>query len=155
METKGGLIDDRMIDRYIIGQIRKRGITMYDILGDSYIDPDPDNGDVAAHSRMRPNRFTMSYSGYRLCELLTEGEFSEFDPYSKLAIPIKDLVRYWWDNIACQDCLLEEIFDDILIHFKDKINPKQPEEAIDISNALDYLNEEQDYYLSRQNLRKR
>ncbi|MBW1731390.1 MAG: hypothetical protein JRJ75_10950 [Deltaproteobacteria bacterium] len=114
-------MDDRMIDRYITEQIRKRGITLYDIIGGEYIDPDPGDKGKMPHERARYNRFSSLSWDLRLCELLTEGEFDAYNPYKNLAIPIKDLVRYWWNNIVDQEAMIEEILEDILTLYKDRM----------------------------------
>lgn len=132
-------MDDRMIDRYITEQIRKRGITLYDIIGEEYIDPDPHNVDGQASQRARWNRFKTLSGDLRFCELLTEGDFDEYNPYRGLAIPVKDLVRYWWDNIVDHDLVLGEIFGDIMDFYKDKMLPEEQEEELDLSDSFDEL----------------
>ena len=133
-------MDDRMIERYITEQIRKRGITAYDIIGGEYIDPEPHMSQGPAHQRARRNRFSSSSGDLRLCELLTEGKFDEYNPCKGLGIPIKDLVRYWWNNVVDQNLMLSEIFEEILDFYKDKLPPKEPEdEVVDISDSFDRL----------------
>jgi hypothetical protein len=131
-------VDDRMIDRYVMEQIRKRGITLYDFLGGSYIDPDPE-GTGLPHERARYNRFQQEDWSFRMCELLSEGKFDEFAPYSKLVIPLKDLIRYWWNNIADADAFLDEIMGDLYDHFKDKLLPVEEERVLDASDVLDKI----------------
>lgn len=125
-----------MIDRYIMNRIKKRGITVYDFLGDSYIDPEPD-GPGLRHDRLRYNRFKQEDWSFRMCELLCDGEFNEFSPYSNFSIPIKDLFRYWWNNIADPDAFLDEIMGDLYVHFKDKMLPAEEEEEIDLGDAME------------------
>jgi hypothetical protein len=88
-------MNDLEIDSYITRQIRKRGITLYDMTGGEYIDPDPENKREPANTRARWNRFTYLSDELRMCELLAKGEFDRDLPYKSLAIPLKDLVRYW------------------------------------------------------------
>jgi len=85
-----------MIDRYITEQIKKRGITAYDIIGGPSIDPEPDNWAKPYDERVRCNRFTSQHWDHRLCEILTEGDFDPYKPYKNLAIAVKNLVRHWW-----------------------------------------------------------
>lgn len=133
-------MEDKMVDRYITGQIRKRGITLYDIIGGKYIDPNPEKKDQPANQRARWNRFSSSSWDYRLCELLTEGEFDPHHPYKSLAISPKNLVRYWWNNCVDQEAFLEDIMEDILTLYKDRMLPKEKyEKETDISDACDGL----------------
>ena len=133
-------LNDREIDAYITSKIQKRGITLYDIIGGPSVDPEPCNWEKSFPERVRSNRFSTDYSDTRLCELLTEGEFDPDNPYKRLAIPIKDLVRYWWNNIADQEAVIEEIFDAIMTHYKDSLLPEEPEEERpDYSDAFDQV----------------
>lgn len=131
-------MDDAATDRYISRQIRKRGITLYDIIGEEYIDPTPDAMEPPPGQRARWNRFKCSDWSLRLCELLTPKGFDEDDPYRRLAIPLKDLVRFWWNNCIEPGYFLEEVFEDILRLYKDRmLPPEKPKERADISGALD------------------
>jgi hypothetical protein len=73
-----------------------------------------------------------------LCELLTKGEFNPREPYKNLAIPIKDLVRYWWNNLADQEEFIAEAFEDILTVYKDRLLPEEKEEErVDFSEMFE------------------
>ena len=140
-----------MIDRYITEQIKRRGITPYDITGDKYIDPTPEIKDQPASQRARWNKFS-SLSGYlRFCELLTDRDFDPYFPCNNLAIPIKDLVRYWWDNLVDQESVIADIFEDLLTLYKDRMLPEEPEEVpADISDAFeDIVGRLEDYPLRK------
>ena len=135
-------MNDQEIDDYITSQIEKRGITLYDIIGGPSIDPDPKNMIKPFGERVRQNRFIASSFEYRLCELLTEDGFDPDYPYENLAIPMKDIIRYWWKNIADQEALVEVIFDGIMTHYKDRLLPEEPEEEPeDMSDAFDEVME--------------
>jgi hypothetical protein len=128
-------MDDQEIDRYITDQIRKRDITLYDIIGGKYIDPTPEKKGQNPNERARWNRFSSLYWDLRLCELLTEGEFNPDLPYNNLSVPLKDLVRYWWNNCVDQEAMLGDILEDILTLYKDRMLPKK-EEPVEISDAF-------------------
>ena len=131
-------MDDRMIERYISEQIKRRGITAYDIIGGPSIDPEPDNWDKPYNERIRCNIFTSRYWDHRLCEILTPGEFNPDKPYENLAIPVKDLIRYWWNNIADQEDIIAEALEDILTVYKDRMLPeKEEEEIVDFKDAFE------------------
>jgi hypothetical protein len=38
-------------------------------------------------------------------------------------VSIQDLIRFWWNNIICQEDMLDEILEDIFVYFKEKICP--------------------------------
>lgn len=134
-------MDDRMIDRYITQQIKKRGITAYDIIGGPSIDPEPNNWARPYNERVRCNRFQGEYPDYRLCELLTERDFNPDNPYENLTISVNDLVRYWWNNLADQEAIIADAFEDILAEYKDRmLLEKEGEEGrMDINDALDEI----------------
>ena len=135
-------MNDYEIDRYITSQIEKRGITLYDMVGGPSIDPEPGNWAKPFGQRVRQNRFTTSLFEYRLCELLTEDGFDPDYPYENLAVPMKDIVRYWWNRIADQEAVLEVVFDGIMTHYKDRLLPDEPEEeGMDVSDAFDRVQE--------------
>ena len=131
-------MNDKEIDHYISKQIRDRGIGLYDIIGGEFIDPDPHDKTQPSNKRARWNRFESEIYEHRLCELLTEGEFDPDLPYNNLAIPLKDLVRYWWDNCVDQEAMLGDILEDLLTIYKDRMLPKE-EEPVEISDAFDNI----------------
>ena len=133
-------MNDKEIDHYITDQIRARDITLHDFIGGKYIDPRPEGKSSFPNERARWNRFQSETYEYRLCELLTEGDFDSDLPYNNLSIPMKDLVRYWWNTIADQEEFLGYVFEDILTEHKDRMLPEKPEEEpADISDAFDEL----------------
>lgn len=75
-------------------------------------------------------------------QILTEGEYDQFRPLDKLAIPVKDLVRYWWNNFADQEGFLDDVLDHIYTEFKDRMLPaKEPVEEPEFSDAFDKVAE--------------
>ena len=68
-----------------------------------------------------------------------------FDPdrsYENLKIPLKYIVQYWWNNIADQEAVLQDVLEDVLTVYKDRMLPDRPEEVpFDTSDALDELRE--------------
>lgn len=120
-------LNDQEIDAYITRRINELGVTLYDICGGQNIDPEPDNWAKPYKERVRCNRFTTDYFDTRLCELLTEGEFDPYRPFDNLAVPLKDIIRYWWNNISDQEEMISEILDAVMTHFKDRMLPDEPE----------------------------
>jgi hypothetical protein len=135
-------MNDLEIDSYITWQIRKRGITLYDMTGGEHIDPSPERVDLPVGQRARSNRFTTVPGEFRLCELLTDSGFDSDNPYANLSVPVRDLVRYWWNNIADHEAILDWVFDGIFTLYKDRMLPKEEEEtAPDLTDALDEIME--------------
>ncbi|MFX0117718.1 MAG: hypothetical protein ACFFB3_24450 [Candidatus Hodarchaeota archaeon] len=104
-------MNDQQIDAYIEGHIKVLGLELADFT-------------------------TGRVDMYRI---VTEGEYNDLQPFDNLSIPIKDLVRYWWNNIADQEAFL----DDILTEYKDRfLARKEPEENYpDFSDAFDNVAE--------------
>ena len=76
----------------------------------------------------------------RMCELLTEGEFDPDRPYGNLGIPLKDIIRYWWNEIADKEIILDTVFEDLFVGYKDRMLPEEPEEPQpDYTDSLDGL----------------
>ena len=99
-------MDDKQVDGYITKRIKKRGITLYDIIGGKYIDQTPDAIEPPPGQRTRRNRFSCPPLDLRLCELFAKKRFDPEDPYRNPAVPLKDLVRYWWNNCVEQETVL-------------------------------------------------
>lgn len=93
-----------------------------------------------SYRESRWNKLSSLSWDYKLCELLTEGEFDPDNPYKNLAIPAKDLVRYWWKNIADREAVLQGVLEDVLTVYKDRMLPKEEEESVDVSDAFDIVN---------------
>ena len=47
-------------------------------------------------------------------------------------LPIPDTdIRFWWNNIICQEDVMDDILEDIFVYFKDQLLPKKdPEPAV-------------------------
>jgi hypothetical protein len=121
-----------------MGKIREKEITFYDIIGGMNVDPDPRSVAKTFEERVRCSRFTTDNANTRLCEILTDGQYDPDRPYQNLGIPLKDLVRFWWNNVADQEDMLFEIFDGIMTYYSAKLFPKEQEEVQpDYADAFD------------------
>jgi hypothetical protein len=102
-------MNDREIDEYISRRISDLGLTAADFVT------------------------------YRadIYKILTEGEFDQFHPYKNLSVPVMDIVRYWWNNIADQDGFIDDVLGDILIEFKDRMFSKDKKKNADTSDPFD------------------
>ena len=53
---------------------------------------------------------------------------------------MKDLVRYWWNNLADQEAIVEDALEGILTVYKDRMLPEeQEEESVDFSNVFEKI----------------
>ncbi|MBI4775959.1 MAG: hypothetical protein HY788_17600 [Deltaproteobacteria bacterium] len=103
-------MDDKEIDAYISKRIRDLELNLYD--------------------------FTCGRVD--MASVLTEGEYRAHDPYRNLGVPLRDLIRYWWNNLVDQDCVIDNVLDDILTEYKDRMLPKEEvREPVDTYNALE------------------
>ena len=128
-------------------QIAERKITVYDFKSSGSVDPDPDAPSMA-YKRIRDNRFKEKDVAYRMCELLSDSdEISDYNPYENLFVPIKDIVRYWLNNIADLDAFLDEIMCDLYDHFSDKLEygDETEEEVIKIDDFVEGIMEQYEY----------
>ena len=136
---------DKQIIKLIESLIKEKGITLQDMLGGSYIDPEQKINDHYGNPKTaRPNKFTADSWSERFTELICGEEYSPYANYYTLKIPAKDLVRFWWNNCIDREEMLEDIFGDIFCYFKDKMLPKEGEVEIDLSIKTDGLTLPQD-----------
>jgi len=111
---------DDQIEALILNEIKKHGITWQDMIGSRSISYE------ANHNRVvRCNIFKAESWSDRLIELICEGDYDPFAECYVLQVSIQDLIRFWWNNIICQEDMLDEILEDIFIYFKDKLLPKK------------------------------
>ena len=102
-------MDDSEVDAYISKRIQDLDLTLPDFI----------NG------RMNMPR------------ILTKGEYCQFNPYCNLAVPLKDIFRYSWNNIADHDAMIDTVLCDIETEYKDRMLPrKELQESTDTSGVI-------------------
>ena len=117
-------MNDRQIEALIDDLIQEKGITLWDMIGAQYIDPEMKIGDSCGNPRTsRWNKFKAESWDDRLIELISDREAEQYPDYHSIRIPLKDLIRFWWNRCIDKDCMLEIIFEDIYCYFKDKMIP--------------------------------
>jgi hypothetical protein len=114
---------DDQIEALIFDEIKKHGITWKDMIGGRSISYEHNNKRV-----FRINIFKAEAWPDRLMELICEGDYDPFAESHILKVSIQDLMRFWWNNIICQEDMLEDILEDIFVYFKDKLLPKKDSE---------------------------
>ena len=131
---------DNQIEKLIWNELKKRGVTLYDMIGGDSIDPDPDDKTTFASERMRPNRFTETFGEHRMKELLCTGEYSPHDDMPLLKISFQDLFRFWWNRCIEKELFAEVVLQDIFDYFADRMKPKSQEpETMEVSLDFDRL----------------
>jgi hypothetical protein len=131
-ELRRHVMTDDQIEALILNEIKKHGITWLDMIGGRSISYE------ANHNRVfRCNRFKAESWSDRLMELICEGDYDPFAECHIIQVSIQDLIRFWWNNIICQEDMLDEILEDIFVYFKDKICPKKDLEP-DLGYDVDF-----------------
>jgi hypothetical protein len=120
---------DDQVEKTIQREIKKRGITLYDMLGlpGHGVNPNPEDKITPPADKVRSNRFQSAMGCDRMKELLCTGEYSEWDPNPPLKIPLQDLFRFWWNRCVDKELVVDEILEDIYGYFTDLMRPAQPE----------------------------
>jgi len=116
---------DDQIEKLIWNELNKRGVSLYDMIGGDYIDPEPGDKTTFASERTRPNRFTETFGEQRIKELLCIGKYSEHNDMPPLKISFEDLFRFWWNRCIEKELFAEEVLRDIFDYFTDQMKPEQ------------------------------
>jgi hypothetical protein len=134
---------DDQVERLIWKEIKKRDITIHDMIGlpGHGIDPHPeDHITPPCEKGIRSNRFQRSLGGDRMKELLCVGKYSKWDDYVRLKVSLQDLFRFWWNRCVDQEYVVDEILEDIFEYFTEKMRPPQEEESeMDLTLDFDQL----------------
>jgi|GEM_PF-1545537 len=131
---------DDQIERLIWKEIKKRDITIYDMIGlpGHGVDANPeDNITPRCEKGIRSNRFQAFMGCDRMKELLCVGKYSEWDDFPPLKIPFQDLFRFWWNRCVQQEYVVDEVLEDILDYFTEKMRPPG-EEKPEMDLTLDF-----------------
>jgi hypothetical protein len=128
---------DDQVEKAIWKEIRKRDITIHDMIGlpGHGVDPNPDDKITPRCEKgIRSNRFQSFMGCDRMKELLCAGKYSEWEDYPPLKIPLQDLLQFWWNRCVVQEYVVDEILEDIYEHFTEKMRPPQEEpEQMDLT----------------------
>jgi hypothetical protein len=122
---------DDQLERLIWREIKKRDITLYDMIGlpGHGVDEHPEDKTTGLCDKgIRSNRFQSFMGCDRMKELLCAGKYSELDSYPPLKIPFQDLFRFWWNRCVQQEYVVDDVLEDIFEFFSEKMRPPQKEE---------------------------
>jgi hypothetical protein len=131
---------DDQVERLIWREIKKRDITIHDMIGlpGHGVDPNPeDHITPPCEKGIRSNRFQSFMGCDRMRELLCVGKYSEWDCFPPLKIPFQDLFRFWWNRCVQQEEAVDMILEDIYEFWTEKMRPPQKEEP-EMDFTLDF-----------------
>ena len=114
---------DNQIEKFIWDEIQKKKITLYDMIGGEFIDPDSDGKTNLSNQDYRRNRFKETFSEHRLKELLCVGEYNELNDMPLLKICFQDLFRFWWNRCISKELFADEVLGEIFDYFADQMKP--------------------------------
>lgn len=135
------MTDDR-IERLIWREIKKRGITFYDMISLSHygVDSNPDDERLTGNRNTRANMFKEPMGADRMKELLSLEDKNPYDEYPPLKISLQDLFIFWWDRCIDQQVFVDEILEDIYDYFTEKMRPPIKKKAtMDMSLDFDKI----------------
>ena len=122
---------DDQVEKLIWEEIQKRDITIHDMIGipGHGVDTNPED-DITPRCEkgIRSNRFQAFMGSDRMKELLCVGDYTEWDDYPPLKIPLQELFRFWWNRCVVREYVVDEILEDIYSHFTERMRPAQKEE---------------------------
>ncbi len=114
---------DDQIEKLIWEEIRKKKITLSDMIGGEFVDPDPDDQTLLSNQRARRNLFSELFSEHRMKELLCVGEYDPYNDLPLLKVDFQDLFRFWWNRCIDKALFADEILRDIFDYFADQMKP--------------------------------
>lgn len=126
---------DEQIEALIWDELKKKGVTLYDMIGlpNHGVDPNPEDK-ITSSRRSRSNRFTETFGSGRMKEILCLGEYNPYEEYSPLKISLQDLFRFWWNRCIDQYLFVDEILDDVYDFFTEQMRPPEKEkESMDLT----------------------
>lgn len=124
---------DNQIEKLIWKEIRKKKVTLYDMIGMDYIDPDPEDKTKLSNKRFRRNRFRETFRKHRMKELICVGNYNPYNDMPLLKVSLNDLFRFWWNNCITKELVVEEILQDIFEYFADQMKPMRESDEMDLT----------------------
>jgi len=133
-------LTDDQVEKLIWAELKKRVVTIYDMIGSEHISPEPLDKTTLSFQRARPNRFSTLFGSERMKELLCVGEYNPHDDYPPIKIPLQDLFRFWWNRCVEKELVVDEVLGDIYDHFTDLMRPPEKEtEQMDLAVDFEQL----------------
>jgi hypothetical protein len=129
------MTDDK-VEIMLWRELRKRGVTFYDMIGlcNHGVDTNPDDKSSVCNRDTRSNRFKETMGGERINEILSLGEKKQLDDYPPLKIMFQDLFRFWFNRCIDKSIFADEILEDIYDYFMEQMRPPEEKpETMDMS----------------------
>jgi len=134
---------DEQVERLIWKEIKRKAITIHDMIGmpGHGIDEHPeDKVTPPCEKGIRSNRFQSFMGSERMKELLCVGKYSEWDEYVSLKVSLQYLFRFWWNRCVQQEYVVDQVLEDIYEFFTEKMRPAPKEEPqMDLTLDFDQL----------------
>lgn len=133
---------DEQVEKFIWDELKKKDVTIYDMIGlPNYgVDPQPEDLNTPSSRRSRLNRFTETVGSQRMKELLCVGEYNPYDDYPPLKLSFQDLFKFWWNRCIEQHLFVDDVLEDIYTYFTEEMRPPEKEkEQMDLTLVFDQL----------------
>ena len=114
---------DNQIEKLILKEIRKRKVSLQDMIGGEFIYPDTEDKTNLSNQHYSRNRFKETFSEHRIKELLCVGEYNPYDDMPLLKICFQDLFRFWWNRCIARELFADEVLGEIFDYFADLMKP--------------------------------
>ena len=124
---------DNQIEKLILKEIRKRKVSLQDMIGGEFIYPDSDYKTNLSNQDYRRNRFKETFSEYRMKELLCVSEYNELNDMPLLKISFQELFRFWWNRCISKELFADEVLGEIFDYFADQMKPVNAPDQMDVT----------------------
>jgi len=124
---------DNQIEKLILKEIRKRQVSLQDMIGGEFIDPDTEDKTNLSNQHYRRNRFKETFSEHRMKELLCLGEYNPYDDMPLLKVDFQDLFRFWWNRCISKELFADEVLGEIFDYFADLMKPADAPRQMELS----------------------
>ena len=141
LKNEQSVMTDDQIEEFIYSEIKRKGITFYDMIGGvGGVEPAPNNKKTDTHKCVRANRFSSLSEDTRMLELLADMDSTYLDHFPPFRIPLQDLFRFWWNRCVEKTLAVEMILEDVFIYFREEMRPPAEEpEQLDMSVDFEQL----------------
>jgi hypothetical protein len=133
---------DEQVEKFIWDELKKKDVTIYDMIGlPNYgVDPQPEDLNTPSSRRSRLNRFTETVGSQRMKELLCVGEYNPYEDYPPLKLSFQDLFKFWWNRCIEQHLFVDDVLEDIYTYFTEEMRPPEKgKEQMDLTLVFDQL----------------
>jgi len=124
---------DNQIEKVIWKEIRKRKVSLQDMIGGEFIYPDSDDKTNLSNQDYRRNRFKETFSEHRMKELLCVGEYNPYNDMPLLKVDFQDLFRFWWNRCISRELFVDEVLGEIFDYFADQMKPVDAPRQMELS----------------------